>query len=779
MSYSESDTRSKFIDPMLINSWRAEEYIIREHYFTDGRKLVGNKRWERCFADYILKYNWINLAIIEAKSYDKEPTEWLEQVKKYGDKLQVRFVYTTNWKEIYEFDLQIGRWDFIEHYPTPEELYSRIIWPQETLKQHILGQPYYLTWGMKPRYYQEIAIQKALEAIAGWNERILLALATGTWKTFIAFQIAYKLFQAKRSKDNTERRPRILFLADRNILINQAMNTFNPLEKDIVKITGTEIKKRNGKIPTNANIFFAIYQAIIGDKIEEEENYEEEDLKSYYKQYQSDFFDLVIIDECHRGGANESGSRHDILKHFSKAVHLWMTATPKRDDNIDTYKYFGDPIYQYSLKDWINDGFLSPYKVKRIRTNIDELVLTSQDTVVKWQAEKTVYELSDFDKNIIIPERNDLIAQSILSNMNPLDKTIIFCVDQPHALRMRDSINKYKTIKNSDYCVRVTSDEGEIWRNFLEKFQDNDKTIPTILTSSQMLTTWVDAKNVRNIVLLRNIGSMVEFKQIIGRWTRLFEGKDFFTILDFTWATNKFYDEDWDGDALNEVDENVDTDVTTSESAAVHEKPFSSDKEKKEYKERLEVRLADDRILKIVNIETRYIDEHGKPVSATDFLKNLIGKLPEFYKDEAQLRSLRANPETRESLLTKLSHLGIDSEQLESLKRMFEADDSDIFDILAHISFNSNIKKRVERVAYVKNTQIVFDHYENLKAQEFLDFILEQYAEHGIFELQKNNLSKLIDLSKQWSVSDMVTVFGGENKLKTAYYELQEGLFRI
>ncbi len=772
MPHSESDTRAKFIDPKIKDCWRSEDYIIREHYFTDGRKLIGGKRWQRCFADYILKYNGVRLAIIEAKSYDKEPTEWLEQVKDYWNKLQVRFLYTTNGQKIYEFDLQEGRGDFIDKYPNPEELYHRIIDSKDLIKQLILNQPYHMTGGMKVRYYQEIAIQKALEAIAEWDKRVLLTLATGTGKTFIAFQIVWKLFQAKWAIDGTQRRPRVLFLADRNILVDQAINTFNPMEKDLVKVTWVEVKKRNGKVPTNANVFFAIYQAIIWDKPEGEEDYQEEDMKNYYKQYPSDFFDLVIIDECHRWWANEWGSRHDILKYFSSAIHLGMTATPKREDNIDTYKYFGDPVYQYSLKDGINDGFLSPYKVKRIRTSLDELVLTKWDTIIKGESEKTVYELADFDKTIIVPERNDLIAQSILENMNPLEKTIVFCVDQAHALRMRDSINKYKTIKDADYCVRITSDEGDIWRNYLERFQDNDKTIPTILTSSQMLTTWVDARNVRNIVLLRNIGSMVEFKQIIGRWTRLFEGKDFFTIMDFTGATNKFYDEDWDGEPEGIIDEPE----APRQPKPPREWPIIVDPPPQE---KLEVKLADDRILKIINVETRYIDEHGRPVSATDFLQKLIGQLPELYKDEQQLRTLRANPETREKLLEKLASMGIDKEQLESLKKMFEADDSDIFDVLAHISFNTDIKKRTERVAYVKGIRIVYDHYENIKAQDFLNFILEQYAEHGILELQGNNLGNLISLYKKGTVPEMALAFGGEKMLKKAYYQLQAGLFVI
>lgn len=777
MTHSESDTRAKFIDPKLRDDWRTEDHIIREYYFTDGRKLVWGKRGKQCFADYVLRYNGIKLAIIEAKSYNKEPTEWLEQVKDYGNKLHLRFLYTTNGQKIYEFDLQEGKGKFVDKYPSPEELYHRIVDPQDLVKDMVLSQPYHIAGPMKPRYYQEIAIQKALEAITEGKQRVLLTLATGTGKTFIAFQIVWKLFQAKWAIDGTQRRPRILFLADRNILVDQAINTFNPLEKDIVKVTGVEVKKRNGKVPTNANVFFAIYQAIVWDKPEGEEEYAEEDMKNYYKQYPSDFFDLVIIDECHRGGTNEAWSRHDILKYFSSAVHLGMTATPKREDNIDTYRYFGEPVYQYSLKDGINDGFLSPYKVKRIRTSIDELVLTSADKIVKGQAEKTVYEIQDFDKTIVVPERNDLVAKSILENINPLEKTIVFCVDQSHALRMRDSINTYKTIKDPDYCVRVTSNEWEIGRTYLERFQDNDKTIPTILTSSQMLTTWVDAKNVRNIVLLRNIGSMVEFKQIIGRGTRLFDGKDFFTIIDFTGATNKFYDDNWDGEALEETESSA---TWWSEESKPHkELPPKSREEEFTPKEKLEVQLADDRVLKITNIETRYIDENGKPVSATEFLQKLIGKLPELYKDEQQLRTLRANPETREKLLNKLSDVGIDKEQLEDLKTMFSAQDSDIFDILAHISFNSDIKKRVQRVAYVKDHKLIFEQYENFKAQEFLDFVLEQYAEHGIFELQRNNLGKLISLYKKWTVPEMALAFGGDERLKEAYYEVQEELFSI
>ena len=314
------------------------------------------------------------------------------------------------------------------------------------------------------------------------------------------------------------------------------------MKGQIVKVDGKEIRRRNGVVPSSANVYFAIYQAITGGANNDE-------ILEYYKQYPKDFFDIIIIDECHRGSANDEGSWRRVLEHFEDAVHLGLTATPKRDDNVDTYNYFGKPVYEYSLKEGINDGFLTPYKVKRVRTNLDEYIFKSGDSVKQGELEKQQYDQNDFNRTIIIPERIDKIAQNLLDLMNPMDKTIVFCVDQEHALRMRDAINRHKTVRDMDYCVRVTSDEGQRGKEKLEQFQDNDKDIPVILTSSQMLTTGVDARNVRNIVLVRNINSMVEFKQIIGRGTRIFEGKDYFTIIDYTGATNNFYDEEWDGAA--------------------------------------------------------------------------------------------------------------------------------------------------------------------------------------------------------------------------------------
>ncbi|MGB3961876.1 MAG: DEAD/DEAH box helicase family protein, partial [Sulfurimonas sp.] len=551
MGFTESDTRSKLIDPQIKESGWSENHISREYYFTDGRKLIGNKRGKRYFVDYLLTYKNTNLAIIEAKSEDKDPLDGLQQSINYASKLKIDFVYSTNGHKIYEHSLVDGKGQFVEAYPTPNELFVRKYGKVDLKKENIITYPFHIEGTMKPRFYQQIAVQKSIEAISNGKDRVLLTLATGTGKTYIAFQIVYRLFQSKWNRDGSDRRPKILFLADRNVLKDQSMNTFNPLEKDCVEINGKAIKKRGGKVPTAGNVFFAIYQSIADNanrvvEVSEEEN--EDDVTGYYKQYPSNFFDLIIIDECHRGSANDESSWRKILEHFGSAVHLGLTATPKRDDNGDTYKYFGDPIYEYSLKDGINDGFLTPYKVKRIQTNIDEYRFDPND-IITGELEKQIVELGRFEREVVIPKRTELLAKTILENMNTMDKTIVFCVNQKHAMDMKIAIDKFKTIKDNHYCVRVTSDEGEIGREFLEAFQNNDKDIPTILTSSKMLTTGVDAKNVRNVVLTAPIKSMTEFKQIIGRGTRVYEGKDFFTIIDFVGATNLFYDSRWDGEA--------------------------------------------------------------------------------------------------------------------------------------------------------------------------------------------------------------------------------------
>ncbi len=774
MGYSEADTKAKFITPQLVSDGWSENHIVREYYFTDGRKLIGNKRGKRYFVDYLLTYKNTHLAIVEAKSYDKDPLDGLQQSINYAKKLKIDYVYSTNGKKIYQHYLLDGKGQFVDNYLSPTELFNRKYGKLNDKEVDLVTHPFHIEGNMKPRFYQQIAVQKTIEQLANGKDRILLTLATGTGKTYIAFQIVYKLFQSKWNRDGTNRRPKILFLADRNVLKDQAYNTFNPIEKDCVEVNGKIIKKRNGKVPTNGNVFFAIYQSLSSannkDVTEEEID---DDVMEYYKQYPKNFFDLIIIDECHRGSANDESSWRDILDRFGSAAHLGLTATPKRDDNGDTYQYFGEPLYEYSLKEGINDGFLTPYKVKRIKTNIDEYEFDPND-IIEGELEKQIVILEQFEKEIIIPKRTNLIAKTILENINTMDKTIIFCVNQKHALDLKVAIDKYKSIKDNNYCVRVTSDEGDIGREFLEKFQNNDLDIPTILTSSKMLTTGVDAKNVRNIVLTAPIKSMTEFKQIIGRGTRVFEGKNFFTIIDFVGASKLFYDKRWDGEAVetkstktstndgkneNKINEpngdyNTDTDKHSTEKVIIHIKGKK---------------------LKVIDIETHYVGEDGIPLKTEEYLKFLMGVLGGFYDNEEKLREIWSNPSHRKEMLNKLFEMGIDEAQLNDLKQIFEANNSDIYDVLAHLSFNLDIKNRDERVISAYNSEFV-EKYHTEKAKEFIRFILDRYKKDGVKELDEKNLSTLVKLSGN-DLNDLKQSFGGYN-IRDEYFGLQREIYR-
>lgn len=768
---SEADTRANYIDPALRAAGWQPSNIIREHYFTDGRKMAGGVRGRRCFVDYLLHKDNRYLAVVEAKKESEHPTKGLQQAIDYANKLRVRFVYSSNGKQTYEFDLETGKGDYIEFYPAPAELEKRYEGETTDLSQELRNIPFHLEGAMQPRYYQELAVHAATDAISQGKSRILLTLATGTGKTFIAFQIVHKVFQARWNREQLgSRRPRVLFLADRNILADQAINIFNPYEKDLIKINGEEVRKRNGVVPTNAHIFFAIYQAIA----------ERENIDGYYKAYPQDFFDLVLIDECHRGAANEAGSWRAILDHFSSAVHLGLTATPKRTDNVDTYEYFGQPAYVYSLKDGINDGFLTPYRVKRVRTNLDELVLTKDDVIVEGESGQDLYQVEDYDRKIIVDERTELVAKAILQNINPLEKTIVFCENQNHALTMRDMINKYKAVKDSHYCVRVTSDEGKVGRELLEKFQDNDKDIPTIITSSQMLTTGVDARNVRNVVLDRTIGSMVEFKQIVGRGTRVFDGKDYFTIVDFRGATNNFYDEEWDGEP--EAPEPGGTREPTSP-PYTPEPPEGGDGPEPEPGEplpRLKVKLGKHRELKVIDIETRYIDENGKPLTIQEFVELLVEQLPGLFKSVDELRDIWSDPDLREQLLAKLVQAGFDKEQLLTLRRMFEADDCDMFDLLAFLAFEQPMATRKSRAEAVRANSAFFEQYEQEKAKQFLHFVLNRYEKTGVTELARERLPALIELSGLGTTKDASMAFGGKPaQLLAAFKQLQHRLYHV
>lgn len=786
MPLNETDTRSKIIDEKLKQSGWLESYIVREYSITDGRKLIGNKRGKKYKADYILFYKQKILAIIEAKAEDIHPLEGLQQSINYAEilkaqKLHIDYVYTTNGHKIYEHSMTNSNGKFINDFPSPNELFERRYGHLSESTERIITQPYYLEGSMKPRYYQQIAVDKAVEAIANGKKRVLLTLATGTGKTYISFQIVYRLFESKWNIDGSNRRPKILFLADRNVLADQSMNTFNPMDSDCIRINGEEIRRRNGKVPTNANVFFAIYQSIAERKSDECDS--ENDVLAYYKQYDENFFDLVIIDECHRGSANNDSSWREILNRFKNAVHLGLTATPKRDDNGDTYEYFGEPIYEYSLKEGINDGFLTPYKVKRIQTNIDEYRFDPNDIVIG-DLENSIVKMDEFESKVVIPKRTELLAQTILENINPMDKTIVFCVNQQHALDMKTAIDKFKEekcgVRDNNYCVRVTSNEGQIGRDFLESFQNNDKDIPTILTSSKMLTTGVDAKNVRNIVLTAPIRSMTEFKQIIGRGTRVFEGKDFFTIIDFVGATNLFYDDRWDGEPNVDDKDEDEKKNPKKPTQPKDDKTDISDEvditDKSDKKEKVTIDIKGKK-LKVINIETTYVGDDGIPLRTEEYLELLIGILGRYYDNESQLREIWSNPKNRKDLLSKLKEMNIDDEQLNDLKLIFDSKDSDIYDVLAHLSFNMDIKTQSERVMAVEHSDFI-EKYHNQKAKQFLEFILRRYEKDGYRELEEENLGDLIKLSGMGTVRDLAKEFGSREYLTESYFSIQKEIYR-
>ena len=770
---SEADTRANYIDPALNKAGWKPENIRREYYFTDGRKLGNNQRGSRCFADYLLHTRNRWLAIIEAKKASEAPTEGLQQAMRYAQILKVRFVYSSNGRRTFEFDLETGKGRYIETFPSPDELQKR--YRSTTTGQLLRDTPFYIEGNFRPRYYQELAIHAATDAIGENRDRILLTLATGTGKTFIAFQIAHKLFQSRWNRHEIgKRRPRILFLADRNILADQAINTFNPYEKDLVKIDGDEIRKRHGAVPTNAHFFFAIYQAIA----------EKENIAGYYKAYPPDFFDLVIIDECHRGSANIEGSWHAILDYFHTAVHLGMTATPRRDDNADTYDYFGTPVFEYALKDGINDGFLTPYRLKIVKTSIDELELTDSDEILEGETDEKKFTVVDYDRKIIVEQRTELIAKTILENIRPYDKTIVFCENQRHALTMRDMINKHKTVADPEYCVRITSDEGQNGRDLLEKFQDNDKNIPVIVTTSQMLTTGVDARNVRNIVLDRSIQSLVEFKQIIGRGTRLYEGKDYFTIIDFRKASERFQDPDWDGPPDTEPDI-IDTEKPSNDlhdPASDPSPPTGLPPEKgdpsEEHPEKPVIRLHGHDI-RITNVETQLVDENGKPLNIQAFIDRLQHILPGIIHSYDHFRQIWSAPESRENFVVQLRQQGYGEAQLTLLQKLCDGQACDLFDVLSWLAYERPMKTRHDRAQHVRNNHLFFRKYTNPKAADFLRFALKRYEENGITELARDRLPALIDLSAIGTATDAANAFGGKAMhVLDAVRELQHQLYQ-
>lgn len=790
---NEAETRAEHIDPALVQAgWGVMEgsRIRREYPITLGRLEGQGKRGKALTADYVLIYRNTKLAVVEAKAWDQELTQGVGQAKDYAGKLSIRFTYATNGQDIYGIDMKQGTEGEVIRYPTPDELWNLTFAEQNVWRDRFAAVPFEDKGGaFQGRYYQDTAIERVLEVVASNKTRVLLTLATGTGKTFIAFQIAWKLFHSRWNlSGEPTRRPRILFLADRNILADQAYNAFSSFPEDaLVRIAPDDIKKK-GKVPKNGNIFFTIFQTFMSGPPKDGKP------SPYFGEYPPDFFDFIIIDECHRGGANDESNWRSTLDYFAPAVQLGLTATPKRKDNVDTYAYFGEPVYVYSLKDGINDGFLTPFRVKQIATTLDEYVYTLDDQLIEGEIEAGKrYEEKDFNKIIEIKEREKKRVEIFMSQINQKEKTIVFCATQAHALAVRDLINQIKVSKDPNYCQRVTAFDGSLGEQYLRDFQDNEKTIPTILTTSQKLSTGVDARNIRNIVLMRPINSMIEFKQIIGRGTRLYDGKDYFTIYDFVKAHHHFSDPEWDGEPIEP--EPVESCKRCGQKPCIcinlppepcqacgqipcqcgsdlclkcGRKPCICNK-------KIKVKLADGKARTIQHMMcTSFWHPDGTPMSAAQFMEMLFGKLPEFFKDEEELRKLWILPETRKRLLEGLAEKGFGAEQLTEMQKIIDAERSDLFDVLNHVAFALEPLTREERATRAKVA--IANNFDN-KKQDFLNFVLAHYVTIGVEELDQSKLTPLLRLKYHDSIADAISDLGKPEQIAQVFTGFQRYLY--
>ena len=794
---NEAETRAELIDPALVSAgWgKVDGSRVRREVITLGRLTGGGKRGQQEIADYVLVYRDQKLAVIEAKKVSLPDTEGVGQAKRYATKLQTRFAYSTNGIGIYRVDMETGDEGYVDNYPTPDELWNKTFAEPNRWRDRFSAVPFEDKGGAwEARYYQHNAINQALKAIADGKDRILLTMATGTGKTFIAFQLAWKLFYSRwnlkdwKSEKEPSRRPRILFLADRNILADQAYNAFSAFPEDALIRISPDVIRKKGMVPKNGSIFFTIFQTFMCG------NDADGNPAPSFGDYPPDFFDFIVIDECHRGGANDESNWRGILEYFSPAVQLGLTATPKRRGNVDTYAYFGEPVYIYSLKEGINDGFLSPFKVKQIATTLDDYVYTPDDTVIEGEIEVGKrYTEDDFNRLIEIKERETYRVKLFMEMIDQNQKTLVFCATQIHALAVRDLINQIKNSTDPNYCTRVTANEGAEGERWLRVFQDNEKTIPTILTTSQKLSTGVDARNIRNIVLMRPVNTMIEFKQIVGRGTRLFDGKDYFTIYDFVKAYEHFNDPEWDGEPLEpEPCEQCGNNPCTclkdppKVCPVCEKRPCECERDPKpcpkcgeipcvcKKRVKIKIKLADGKERTIQHMmATTFWSPDGKPMSAAQFIERLYGDLPELFKDEDELIALWSKPDTRKKLLAGLEEKGYGREQLTEVRQLIDAEKSDLFDVLAYIAFAFAPVTREERVNNHKDR--IFERYAD-KQQQFLSFVLGHYIAQGVDELDQEKLPGLLEL-KYHSVGDAVAELGSVAEIRDVFIGFQEHLY--
>ena len=764
---TEADTRAERIDPVLVAAgWGQNGSKVRREVICPGRIQAGGKRGKGLSADYVLIHKGHKLAVLEAKRAGISHRDGVGQAKDYASRLGSRFAYASNGLSWYGIDMQTGaEADMALPFPTPDELWDRTFADHDTWRDRF-GAVDFETDGGKweLRYYQHKAITAVLEALGKGDRRILLTLATGTGKTSIAFQIAWKLFQAKWNlSGEPSRRPRILFLADRNILAAQAYNAFSAFPNDAVtRIDPDTIRRNGGKPPKNASLFFTIFQTFMTGEGE-----------PVYTQYAPDFFDFIVIDECHRGGAKDESEWRRLLEYFEPAAQLGLTATPKRKHNADTYAYFGEPVYTYALRDGIEDGYLTPFKVRQMASTIDEYVYDGSDELVAGEVEDgDAFDESDFNTRIIIEDRELSRVKEFMEQMDQRQKTLVFCATQNHAALVRDLINQVKDSTNPNYCHRVTADDGAVGEQHLRDFQDNEKTIPTVLTTSQKLSTGVDARNIRHIVLMRPIRSMIEFKQIIGRGTRTYEGKDFFTIWDFVRAHENFNDPEWDGEPLDPEPPNGPRTPPTEPEPGPGEPPEPGPEEPP--REKVVVKLSDGSVRSIQYIaSTTYWSPEGKPISAAEFLERLFGDLSGIVADEDQLRAVWSDPDNRERFIDQLSDRGYDADRLDDIRRLVDAQDSDLFDVLSYIMFTNPPKTRQARADRVRSEGMA-ETDDDMKA--LLLAILLAYETKGESELATKKLGTFLT-ARFGSVNEGKAKLGGLPAVKEAFRTMQATLY--
>lgn len=785
---NEADTCRKFVVPKLQSAgWDSDPHSIAEQRtITDGRVIPVGKGFVRKppkRVDYLLRFaRDFPLAVVEAKASDKSATDAVQQAREYAEILDLKYAYATNGAEIIEIDYFKGTETRVADFPTPDDLWRRYQAGSGIDTPERVGPliaPYNTVGGKPPRYYQQIAINRAVEAILAGKKRLLLTMATGTGKTIVAFQICWKLWSSRWNRTGEHRKPRILFLADRGILID------DPKDKTFTPFGDARHKIESGETVKSREMYFAIYQALA----------EDERRAGLFRDYPPDFFDLIIVDECHRGSARDDSSWRVILEHFKPAYQLGMTATPLREDNRDTYLYFGNPIYEYSLRQGIDDGFLAPYRVHRVITQWDAVGWRpSKDEVDRFgrAIPDDEYQTKDFERSIALRARTEAIARHLTDFLKKTDrfaKTIVFCVDQEHAAEMRQALvnlNADLVAQYPDYVARVTADEGAIGRGHLSRFQDLETKTPVILTSSQLLTTGVDAPTCKNVVLARVVGSMSEFKQIIGRGTRLRDdyGKLWFNILDYTGsATRMFADPAFDGDPARiteeEVNEAGETTATT-EIVPEGQKPEPAPPEEGEPGV-IEPPTGEPRKfyfdggqVEIVAHLVHELDPNGKQLRVVKYTDYAAESVRSLAPTSAELRKRWADADQRSEIIAALAERGID---FDVLAEQTGQADADPFDLLCHLAFNAPLRTRRERAQRLKAERKDYFEKYSPEAHQVLDELLEKYAEHGDAQFVLPDVLKVPPISTHGQPAEIIKLFGGPDELRRAVTDLQGLLY--